>query len=143
MSDTIRERLRELVEKATPGPWGLNSCEGTNGGDECWQAGPHQDIYRPDGDGFGTPVVDIEGGDDQTKANAALIVEVVNALPALLDELDTLERRVLAAERDRDRAIAHDTQPYPTAWAYEQVCKARDKWQARAEIAERALRDQP
>ena len=26
--------------------------------------------------------------------------------------------------RDRDLAIAHDRQPYPTAWAYEQACKA-------------------
>ncbi|MFE2311631.1 hypothetical protein ACFXC8_00270 [Streptomyces sp. NPDC059441] len=25
---------------------------------------------------------------------------------------------------DRDLAIAHDRQPYPTAWAYEQACKA-------------------
>lgn len=26
--------------------------------------------------------------------------------------------------KERDDAIAHDRQPYPTAWAYEQVCKA-------------------
>jgi hypothetical protein len=26
--------------------------------------------------------------------------------------------------RERDLAIAHDRQPYPTAWAYEQACKA-------------------
>ncbi|MBE3120155.1 MAG: hypothetical protein IMZ50_15550 [Candidatus Atribacteria bacterium] len=45
------------------------------------------------------------------------------------------------AERDRDLAIAHDRQPYPTAWAYEQVCKARTEWQARAKQAE-AARDQ-
>ena len=25
---------------------------------------------------------------------------------------------------ERDLAIAHDRQPYPTAWAYEQACKA-------------------
>jgi uncharacterized Zn finger protein (UPF0148 family) len=35
----------------------------------------------------------------------------------------------LRAELERvtkewDLAIAHDTQPYPTAWAYEQACKA-------------------
>ena len=40
------------------------------------------------------------------------------------------------AERDRDLAIAHDRQPYPTAAAYELVCAARDKWQCRAERAE-------
>lgn len=26
--------------------------------------------------------------------------------------------------RERDLALAHDTQPYPTAWAYDQACKA-------------------
>ncbi|MFF0139704.1 hypothetical protein ACFYRN_25025 [Streptomyces sp. NPDC005227] len=26
--------------------------------------------------------------------------------------------------RDRDLAVAHDRQPYPTAWAYEQACAA-------------------
>lgn len=28
------------------------------------------------------------------------------------------------AEKERDLAVAHDRQPYPTAWAYEQACKA-------------------
>ena len=53
---------------------------------------------------------------------------------------DNLCDQALAAielERERDLAIAHDTQPYPTAWAYEQVCKARESWQERAEAAER------
>jgi hypothetical protein len=31
-----------------------------------------------------------------------------------------------ALARERDLAVAHDRQPYPTAWAYEQVCKERD-----------------
>lgn len=29
--------------------------------------------------------------------------------------------------RERDLAIAHDRQPYPTAWAYEQACKALNR----------------
>lgn len=52
-------------------------------------------------------------------------------------QLEAALERVGAAEQERDRAIAHDRQPYPTAWAYEQVCKARDKWQGRAEAAEK------
>ena len=48
------------------------------------------------------------------------------------------EREVYVAElstckRERDFAIAHDTQPYPTAEAYERVCAARTKWQSCAE----------
>lgn len=38
-----------------------------------------------------------------------------------------------AARESEALAIAHDRQPYPTAWAYEQACRARDKWQAKAE----------
>jgi hypothetical protein len=49
----------------------------------------------------------------------------VNGLPALLAEVDRLRE-------ERDAAIAHDRQPYPTAWAYEQACRARDE--ARAEV---------
>jgi hypothetical protein len=45
-----------------------------------------------------------------------------------------LMRDLYAAHKERDFAIDHDRQPYPTAWAYEQVCKARDD--ARARIAE-------
>lgn len=38
---------------------------------------------------------------------------------------------------ERELAIAHDRQPYPTAWAYEQACKALNEWRERAETAER------
>ena len=34
----------------------------------------------------------------------------------------TIENKKLREERDL--AIAHDRQPYPTAWSYEQVCTA-------------------
>lgn len=40
------------------------------------------------------------------------------------------------AEEERDLAIAHDRQPYPTAEAYEKVCAARTKWQEQAEAAQ-------
>jgi len=49
------------------------------------------------------------------------------------DRIRELEQQ-LAAERQ-----AHEQSP--TAWAYEQCCKARDKWQAKCEQAERALTD--
>jgi hypothetical protein len=38
--------------------------------------------------------------------------------------------------RERDLAIAHDRQPYPTAWAYEQACKALRR---KTEAIERVL----
>ena len=35
--------------------------------------------------------------------------------------------------RERDLAVAHDRQPYPTAWAYEQACKALHRKEAAIE----------
>ena len=37
--------------------------------------------------------------------------------------------------RERDLAVAHDRQPYPTAWAYEQVCRTDREKQARIDAA--------
>jgi hypothetical protein len=44
----------------------------------------------------------------------------------------SLAREVETLKAERDQAIAHDRQPYPTADAYERVCEARTRWQARA-----------
>ena len=41
---------------------------------------------------------------------------------------------------ERDLAIAHDQQPYPTAHAYERVCKTLEQTKARCEKLEVALR---
>jgi hypothetical protein len=41
-----------------------------------------------------------------------------------LDELQNLRAQVAELTRERDLAIAHDRQPYPTADAYERVCAA-------------------
>lgn len=37
---------------------------------------------------------------------------------------------------ERDQAIAHDRQPYPTQWAYDQACEALEKHRQRADKAE-------
>ena len=47
-----------------------------------------------------------------------------------------LEARLVEVEQERDLAIAHDRQPYPTAWAYEQACAALEKHRKRADTAE-------
>ena len=60
-------------------------------------------------------------------------------VPKLLEDLDVADelRAVLAeAVRERDLAIAHDRQPYPTAWAYEQACRALEEHRQRADKAE-------
>ena len=64
-------------------------------------------------------------------ADAALIVASVNAAPALLADIDRLTQ-------ERDLAVAHDRQPYPTAAAYEAVCAALHEREAeRDTLAER------
>jgi hypothetical protein len=50
-----------------------------------------------------------------------------------------LLRALREAERQRDFAIAHDRQPYPTVWAYEQACKALRASQAEAGALREAL----
>lgn len=47
--------------------------------------------------------------------------------------------RIDELRRERDLAIAHDRQPYPTAWAYEQACTALHKHRDRAEQLASAL----
>lgn len=49
-----------------------------------------------------------------------------------------LRRRIAELERERDLAVAHDRQPYPTAEAYEQVCAALNEHKRQlAEATER------
>lgn len=40
------------------------------------------------------------------------------------EEMRQLRADLAEARGERDLAVAHDQQPYPTAWAYEQACKA-------------------
>lgn len=49
--------------------------------------------------------------------------------------------RLVEVDAEREQAIAHDTQPYPTADAYEAACAALEKHRQRADAAE-AERDQ-
>lgn len=54
----------------------------------------------------------------------------------LITERDKLAWALTEAKRERDEAIAHDRQSYPTAWAYEQACKALQGHKDRADAAE-------
>src|ERR1035437_7936571 len=48
-------------------------------------------------------------------------------MAAQVQEAERLASLEISSMRyERDLAIAHDRQPYPTAWAYEQACKDRD-----------------
>lgn len=78
-----------------------------------------------------------EGAED---ARWAAVAEAQGLAVTLAEEQESagnveasLRHDAAKAREERDLAIAHDRQPYPTAEAYEKVCAARTKWQERAE----------
>ena len=55
---------------------------------------------------------------DTAYGNGPFVEAIADAVIAVA------ETEQAGLRRERDLAIAHDRQPYPTAWAYEQACKA-------------------
>lgn len=49
-----------------------------------------------------------------------------HATKALQQRVEALEGENKGLKRDLELAIAHDRQPYPTAWAYEQACRVSE-----------------
>ena len=88
------ERLRELLAKATPGPWRVH--EGTQ---------PWNGSLVADGEDKDGPTVTLILG----RANNDLIVAIVNAAPTLL-------RRLEAAELALDAALAGWEEPCGTCY---------------------------
>lgn len=129
------DKLRELAEAATPGPWRVIKPGGR------W--------IVVNGDGMDDRLFDVSekmmGGFRRTaKTDAAFIAaaspDVILALVAelvgLRTEVDQLRGENAQLTRERDLAIAHDTQPYPTAWAYEQACRVMHEAKAERDAAE-------
>jgi len=103
---TTVERLRALLAEATPGPWRLDERIGI----VAVYAGPLRNclageefVHSANGTWVGDP-----GHwemDPQRVATATLIIEAVNALPALLDVVEA------AAEMRRLRAVFRTPSP--------------------------------
>lgn len=90
MNTEERKRLRELCDKATPGPWRKVVCNKEDG----WSCvmGEHEAVT----DGVQTGEMN---GD-----NADFIAAARNALPELLDEVERLRARVERLEKVREAA---------------------------------------
>jgi hypothetical protein len=86
MTDTAR--LRELLAKATPGPWEALPWEQGAGGTDWCLWGPKPPSYTVEHD---------FRGDFGNGADAALIAEAITALPGLLDEVDRLRTELFKA----------------------------------------------
>ena len=63
-----------------------------------------------------------------------------NEITTCKADLAVARARLAEVERERDLAIAHDRQPYPTAHAYEQVCKALETSRASCEAMQKAVK---
>ena len=116
--------LRGLMEKASNRPWSWTDDNGVACPPLQWRLAPG--VLLADGTS-GTP-----GGDSIDRANAALIVAAVNALPALLDERDRLHEGL----RERGMRI-FDIDPVTDALdALTEWKGYSDKFEARALSAE-------
>lgn len=99
----------------------IESPKGTPWGDSCPDSWHDTPASPPDVEAAFTDI-----------ARYVAYVEKRNSVPFgvtvavrnILQPLATIRTALSQAYRERDLAIAHDRQPYPTAWAYEQVCKA-------------------
>lgn len=98
---TDTKKLRELLALATTRPWKANTADKTG---EDWLIGSLGNSNEDGQDWIvTTDRVRASELDGDAKFDAALIVAAVNALPALLDELEALR-----AERDRMREALED-----------------------------------
>lgn len=99
-------RLRELMAKATPGDWEVEADMRSERVGDMYAADGYTDylagwnIHAKDGE-----VVGIEGILPDGEANAALIVEMRNSLPLLLDALSATDNR--APVEDASEAARH------------------------------------
>jgi 2-polyprenyl-6-methoxyphenol hydroxylase-like FAD-dependent oxidoreductase len=89
-----RAELRALGEKATPGPWRMQSYVGDPGD-------PHEYAVIGDADNT-TPMISGDGF-HYDRNDAMFVCAVRDAVFALLAELEAVE-----AERERFRALLHD-----------------------------------
>lgn len=124
------EELRGLLAKATPGPWEADEekNEGCYGvGDDCHEGFQSASIHAPDGRGGSAKLFDALNSDaacveeeyDEdrhyawdgvSRINAALIVAMRNALPALLASLASKDAEIeRQAQALREMTFSRDT----------------------------------
>ena len=92
---------------------------------------------------MGVDALDEDPLEPMGKIMRMISAEVVRATSVGYWTPKPIAEAILALSRERDLAVAHDRQPYPTAWAYEQACRVRDEWQQRAQDLANAILDRP
>lgn len=101
--DDLSVRLGELLAKATSGPWqnGIDDLDGVVSVAPVATVGDGNVVCLP-------PAWGMTASRERWLANAALIVEAINALPQLLAERAALNVRVEEARGTLERIAEHD-----------------------------------
>lgn len=137
---STNDELRALLAKATPGPWEVSAAI-------CGQHHTETvSVYHVDTSKGCRHIHEVveagcKCGDDAiSEANAALIVAAVNALPALLDRLDSLagENERLGAALDDANAGWRDERRRASA-AEAEVARLRELLEAETKEAHRMI----
>lgn len=95
---TLIAELREKLAKATPGPW-----EAREAPDGYFQ---DMNIIRPDGLAVACAVMNGDITRTETWDNASLIVAAINALPTILDTLESQRREIEWMREALEEAVA-------------------------------------
>lgn len=121
-SSILLDAIEARAEAATPGPW-VQGHHVQEPRALCPRDNMFMSLLGLDKDGMAIVA---------EEADAAFIAHARADVPALV-------KRVRELERERDLAIAHDRQPYPTAEAYEKACAALNKHVTRVRELEAEL----
>lgn len=148
----MREELEKLIAEATPGPWEVDTIYNEDGcysgGGGCGQGFNDFAIYALI-DGKAVQILDTSYSDDKLieeefdegkkiawdcvgKANADLIVFLVNNAPAILEALT--ERASMAAEIERLRGLVEEL-------ADDLEVEVQDRWGYDERLAHKLKRD--
>lgn len=127
MSNIDKQTLRQLADRAIPGPW-----EEENG--EVW-------IMR---NGTANSILTGVCGDDtsgQQDSDNARFIAAANpeTVLALLDELEAAEKQIAELKSGIKSANDRYENRTPTQWAYDQACLAIEKHRTRADDAEERI----
>ena len=112
LDSALVERLRELLAKATPGPWRVKTTGNIGCQIEAYR-GRKDPTFMDDGMRsvasfqYCGPSDNYYEQQEVCAATGELIVAAVNALPALLDELDTLRTRLAGGGDDGRDAVGY------------------------------------
>lgn len=98
MTSTDLTHLRELLAKATPGPWRIVYPDADEVQSFC--------ICEPDETALGTIADFFNYSDEQDKANAEWVLAICNAAPGLLDDLTAANEQVAALRVELAKATA-------------------------------------